>query len=362
MITYTSAMQNTIALNVWGRQNSGLTTDDKTHLDGAWTTGSLTAGLAFQALTRLNQIGQWFEQAGASSAPAAWEHWFISLTSLLLAKTHRPDRAALYAAEERQAADAALSSFSLTDATSATISGQTLTVPGLRYYVMNHCVRRRRRLFVPPADIDAHLQWVLNHLWNLAGWNFRKRLVTLTIASNGTVTSTLTNETLDSIATRELWYTDAPGFTLKWATAEEMARLKAEYGTDTGRPLWFRLERSGSSLTWHLAPLPDAQYTLRSEVYISGPATLTDATSLTNALAKFPTEFGPVIRDLVLGRVLEHHGAEDGAAVVSRAMDQVTAFLPAAEDHGRPAHTQEVRDRYGDARAQTGQNAVGGVL
>jgi hypothetical protein len=362
-ITYTSAIQNRIAMSVWGRQNSGLTADQKAHLDGTWTSGSLTSGMAFDALTRINQYGQWWEQAGASAAPAAWEGWFVSLTALKLAVSHRPDRIQGLRVELNDAIESALQTHSLTDATSTTITGQTLTVPGLRYFVMNHAIRRTPRLFVPPSDIDAHLLWVLNYLWNCAGWNFRKRQVTLTIATNSAVTTDLgVTETLDSLSSRQLYYDDTSGARIRWVSSDEMAQLRARYGTETGRPRFFRTERSGSTLSWKFAPLPDAQYTAKAECHIKGPGTLSDATSLTTELAKFPPEFGPVVRDLVLGRCLMFHSAADGRRIYEDALAQVETFLPAAEDFGRPAHTQTVRDAYQDIQALGGEFIMGGGL
>lgn len=206
--TYSANLQNRIALSIWGVQNSALTTDLKVHLDGTWTTGALATGMAFDAYTRITQIANWFEQVGATSAPQAWEHWLVAETCLLLAPLYRPERMQAYTLEREQAIDAALDSYTLRDPTgtfSSSNLSQTNTVNGIRFYVLNHCARRkesgtntglRRRIFPPIDEIDSHIQWTLNYVYNKQPWNFRKREVSLIITQIAYPTAaTWTNST-----------------------------------------------------------------------------------------------------------------------------------------------------------------------
>lgn len=219
-ITYTAAIQNRIAYKVWGVANSSLSPDQKALLDGTWTTGSLTTGVAYDAITRVNQYAQWFNLAGAADAPAAWEQWFVAEAALLAVQTVRPERVGLFERERDNAIDAALDAFSVLDANGSTLGLQTLDYKNIRFYVMNHCVRRKfayakdgekYRLFVPPSNVDAATTWVLNYIWNYAKWRFRKRQISIRIVpitfSAGTWTES--TKTLASIDTST--YTLAAG-------------------------------------------------------------------------------------------------------------------------------------------------------
>jgi hypothetical protein len=206
--TYSANLQNRIALSVWGVQNSGLDAEQKIHLDGTWTSGSLTTGRAYDAFVELGQIGQWFEQAAATpdtSFPQVWESLFVARVSMLLSETVRPERYATYAAEYERCLDQLLDQYSKVLATAEpATSSQTISLANIRYFVIDHCIRRRepvpaqglrRRLFPPVNSIDSHLQWVLNWIWNKATWNFRKRQVTMVVNHLALTDATWTEST-----------------------------------------------------------------------------------------------------------------------------------------------------------------------
>lgn len=449
--TYTTAIQTRIALAVWGVQNSGLDTDQKVQLDGTWTTGALTTGRAYDAWVEVAQLAQWFEQASSSpdtSLPQpAWESLFVARCCALLAESTRPEMVPAFQMEYERSLDQLVDTFSKTLASTVAISGttqsQSLTLRGVRAFVINHCVRRkgsntglRRRIFPPVEDIDAHLQWTLNHVWNAGSWNFRKRQVTVTFntlsltdatwtESTKTLTKTsgftdythvdgarflltdgtgaflgevaiasrtsanaivlessistagvnlstgdidgklcwvthrglATGESFDSLASRWLMYagesTGGGGGVSKlaWSDATQMAAAAAWMGTTTGKPATFRTERRGAGVTWHLSPFPDQNYTLHGAVLASGPgsfATATGDVDFAAVLAKFPTEFGPVIRDMTLARVLLAHNASDAEAFWARAVDQVGGMLPTYADPGTPSRMVVSEDMYGD--------------
>lgn len=206
--TYSTSLQNRIALLVWGVQNSGLDADQKVQLDGTWTTGSLTTGRAYDAFVELGQIGQWFEQAASTpdtSFPQVWESLFVARTAMLLVENVRPERYAVFAGEYERCLDQLLDQYSKVLATAEpAASSQTISLANIRYFVIDHCIRRRepgptqglrRRLFPPVNSIDSHLQWVLNFIWNKATWNFRKRQVTMVINQLDVTDATWTEST-----------------------------------------------------------------------------------------------------------------------------------------------------------------------
>jgi hypothetical protein len=449
---YSAVIQNRIALAVWGVQNTGLDADQKILLDGTWTTGTLTTGRAYDAWNEIAQLAQWFEQASSSpdtSLPQpAWTSLFIARTCSLLAESTRPEMVPAFQAEYERSLDHLVDTFSKTLASATDLSGtaqsQSLTLKGIRAFVVNHCIRRkgtntglRRRIFPPIEDIDAHLQWTMNHVWNAGSWNFRRRQVvvkinvseftdatftqsTLTLTSTGDFTSynatevagakaliesgtdaivgevvvnsgtdntlildsTISDtaadlstgdidgklcwvtmrglaagETFDSLSSRHLTYggdTEADGGghnRLYWADATILSELRAMGGSGTGRPQAFRTEKRGTSVVWHFAQFPDRNYLLHGAVLVSGPgsfATATGDVDFAAVLAKFPAEFGPVIRDMTLARVLLAHAASDAESFWARAVDQVGGMLPTYADPGTPSRMAVSDDRYAD--------------
>ena len=171
-------------MEVWNRIYSELTTAEKTLLDAAGSVPNSTpGGKAGDALTRVNQYAQWWAQAGASATPDAWEHWFVAEAAYLCAVTQQPQRFPEYNSLRKGAMQAAFESFSLDAATIATLQGQTISVQGIRFYVMDRLIRRPKPIFLSPSIIDAETQWCLNFAWNRTAWNMRRRQVRMMVWS-----------------------------------------------------------------------------------------------------------------------------------------------------------------------------------
>lgn len=365
---YTAALQARISLAVFNCAYARLDSTQKIQLDLTWSSGALAGGAAYDAYIAVSAIAQWFEQAAStpdlSFPEPTWDRLFIAKAAMILVKTVRPDRLADFSRDHEAALDEAIDTYSPTLINSATISGQPVTVDGIRKFVANHCIRRkesgvnqglRRRIFPPIADIDAHLQWTLVTLWNLTQWSFRARLIQITINANNSVTMTgLTGETFDAVASNRFYFDSSnAGAVLEWVDKDSAPALKAMNGTTTGMPRFFRTELNGATVTWHLFPIPDQAYTLYGTVYVATP-TLTALSDINTAITKFPAEFGPGIRDLVLARVLMAHNASDGQKMWKTAMDQIEVFFPAYTDSGAPARQTSVGDVYGDFADQMG--------
>lgn len=447
-LTYTAAIQNRIALLVWGQQNAGLSTDEKVMLDNTWTIGT-PGGAAGDALNRINRFGQWFEQVTSMTAPATFDDWWVAETAYILVKSVRArEKHDVFAQDRQRAEDDALMSYSSTDPNSTTITGQTMTVPGIRWYVVDHCIRRKPRFFPSPTSIDSQIGYMLNYVWNLTPFNFRKRqctvridravvtigtwvnasktltetaafnlfpasesltnapaifaaiggtnvivtpyqiatrvsdnAVTLAVSLSGTaadltaadiagiayavrVFGLAVNETMDSTNVRQFTYSDDTDQKLTWCSADDFAALRARYGSTTGRPIAFRIEVRGSTLLWHLLPLPDQAYSLFGEVIAAGPAAITVDTELTTQMSRFPPEFGPVIRDGVLARVLKAHNLPDGETKWAEVKIQADNLLAVYEDTGRSDDEQAIRDVYHDLSCQYGnsESMLGGRM
>ena len=166
------------------------------------------------------------------------------------------------------------------------------------------------------------------------------------------------SESFDAVMSRKLFYQgDQVGGELKWADATRMAEWKSVSDSDTGTPRVFRFERISISdalvTTWHLSPFPDQAYVLRCAVLLSGPGTLTTAASLVTAISRFPAEFGTVIRDVTLAKVLQLHSASDGDSMMRHAQDQTDFLLPIYADQGFASRMTEVEDVNRDYESMT---------
>ena len=163
----------------------------------------------------------------------------------------------------------------------------------------------------------------------------------------------LASESFHSVATREWRYADSGGdlAKLQWVDDTDMAawRARIQNGADTGRPRYFTFETNGTTKAWRFSCIPDATYYAKGAVYVTGP-TLTTLSATTTAMARFPAEFHPTIKNRVLGKVLTLMGDPLGDKLVRDTDNQIEELLPRYCDVGRQDDTQEVRDVNGDFR------------
>lgn len=145
-----------------------------------------------------------------------------------------------------------------------------------------------------------------------------------------------TGETFAGVASRWLTYDgnqtgwpSSPYDRMRYVDVTRMAELKAQYGSNTGRPAFFHIEDHGAAggvvqYKWQLVPITDQSYTARGAVYIQPPDLPTSATA--GALTQLPTQFLALIPDLVLGKVLKDHNAVGWEESWKTAMDEVEAL------------------------------------
>lgn len=300
------------------------------------------AGL--MALEVLKGFGAYFPDALVDNpAPGTWVTWLWA-EAILFANVNAPgDRADDVRRARDEAREAALQTYSFD--TSVNNTAGSLTLLEIRKFV---AVNLARRGVLPPIQmVDMAARWALNHIWNRKNWIFRRRPVTLTIATDETVTVS-DSVSMDAANTRVLWYSDSagPGLCISAVDADKMAALKATY-TDTGRPEYFRVHQEDQAWVWEFNPTPDQSYTVRTEALIVGPPAITDETS-TTPFAQYPAEFAPIILDLVLARVMQRMGQRDGNQMFDDAMEQVDMLAPRYESFGRPTSGGSVRDVYQD--------------
>lgn len=169
------------------------------------------------------------------------------------------------------------------------------------------------------------------------------------------------SESFDSVGSREFYYDGINvGSVLAWADKTDGPRLRALYGSDAGQPTHCRTQPVGAGMVWHLYPIPDDTYTLAGTVYVSGMGALTTSATLDAALLRFPAEFPPVIRDLVLANVLQGFGASDWERQMRSALAARDALLPAFTDPGPQARVTTMHDVYNDHANLMGGDAFFG--
>lgn len=349
-LTFSDAIRDQVCRNLVGVAYANVTDTD--YKDTIVYCGA-------DALVTIQKYAQYAEQAGATAAPDEWANWLLWRTTLLAGMSIQPDRVALYQRQHDDAMFAAIGSFARTDLNGSDLGTESLaiTVKGIRRYVVATALGRTRSqkgrepLLVEPSLVDSEIQWALGLYWNQRGYKFRQRKVTLTIDTDNSVTvNGLSDEEMDAINTRLLYYSES-GAVIRWMGADEMARRRA-YDTEhseTGRPFGFRVENKSGTWTWTFTPTPDKEYTVYTEALVAGPGTPGDTTEA-DVFQRFNPEDGPILRDLVLGKILKTHGAEGGAGLLSDAMDQLHALGTINDDIGKPDDEQAVRDVYHDAR------------
>lgn len=368
-LTYSAAIQNRIAVLVFGIEYSALASADKLLLDNNWTTGAV-GGVVGDVLQTLGEYAQFVTLDGTRNPPDQWESWWVALSAKRVGANARPDRMTFLKEVEEDAAATAIDLYlrnSTTYNPASVTEAQDLTVQSIRNYVWLQCVRRKPRIFPSAESIDTAIFDVINHIWNHADWVFRRRRVTLTVPTSGTpagnpVTDTLSGgETIGNFNTRMLWYTDGGG-AVQWVSADGAAMMKASFLLTKGRPQFVRAQQSSGTWSFEWFPEPDASYTLYAEVNVAGPGFPSSATD-TTVFAKFPTPFRTIIKEAVLAKVLINLDARDGVQMWQRTQDAIDRLLPKYADIGELGADVSVRDVYGDAQALTGfQNRLGGGL
>lgn len=317
-LQWTSAIRELVCREVFGRAYADLRPEESAHLDASNTPAVPTGtpgGVAGLAMTYVGQFAQWFAEAGstASGVPDAWSTVYVAEVAMRMAgafRTARPDGLAKYrhcAMMAQRAWDAAIDTYSIADATSATLHDMTVTPRVVRLHAMRHLARRRPRVLIPIPTIDMTMKAVWTELWNSVGWEFRRRQVGITIpALSGGSSPTITlptGEVFDSLLAPRLWYADDASV-IDWVDGDRMAMFKAEHSGRTGRPVYFSLEhRGGSVVHWHFAPEPDRDYQVLAEVYTRTPNDPADADAVT-LFDRLEPAMVPLLPRLVLSRLL----------------------------------------------------------
>lgn len=367
ILAWTAALQEQVAETLLGTPYASLKANQKSIIDGTSTPPTLVAGAAYHALQIVNNWASWLTMAGVAATPDTFEPWLVDETCLRACRVLMPDRYSMFERScQRTKADALRTltgaSFDPTAAPSADAFSGTLQ--NVRKYVANYLVRLDPPLFIPIDAIDQAFHSATNKIWKSRNWLFKRRKIVLSVSASSVVTSDLAGgETIDGIASKVFYYTDdsSSQTQLCWAGVDDFLQLSTRWGTSTGRPQVFRIQKAGDTRTWRFAPLPDAAYTLNGEVYADGPGTPSSATDAT-IMAKFPAAFWPMIRMATLAEVLESAGHRHANELIAKVEFDINKQLTEWDDPGAPDNDQSVRDATQDVSELTGSGYLGGGL
>lgn len=203
-LAWSNTAQDRVAYLLFNAAYSTLTASQKAVIDGTWTTGSLTSGVAFSAFTIIQQLAQWFELAGSTITSDAAMSWLVDEVCYRASISLRNERMDEYREVARASRDAYLSSVTPTEITTGyDTDPYTLTLKNIRLYVLANMVIRKPPVMMHPREIDSNTFWVLNWLWNKTNWTFRRRSITAritpcTITGGNWTNSTLTVSAVDT--------------------------------------------------------------------------------------------------------------------------------------------------------------------
>ena len=198
-LTLTAAVKNKVARLLYSTTYSALSSDYR---------ASLIDDEGDSALTTLKTYGSWFSMSNAT-APDEWEPWLVSEICMRIAANAHPERVKVFTARRDKDMQDGMLAYARNAPTydpSSVTEAFVAHTQNNRYYVWNHCIRRRPPLYPQPESIDAALNEVLTMVTNKARWPSRRRpaqmVITRTAFTSGTYThSTKTISGLTSVST-----------------------------------------------------------------------------------------------------------------------------------------------------------------
>ena len=344
-LAHSTDIQNQIALLLTRGVYSNITTAQKNAIDGG-STPPATGGAVARAFNILGQYANMYSVDDVSTIPDTWDAWLVNEAALQAAPAFPSAETDVIRRNKLAAMRDAIISYARTehDDTGDGSIG-TFTRPSIRGETVVNALRAHRgALYLEPEMIDSVLEDVVSEIWNEADWSFKNKFVTLTIATDGTVTAS-DSVSVDRIVGDRIYYDSTFGGECLAVDYETMLNYKTA-STSSGKPNYFHLIRSGNALSWLFERTIDQEYTAKAMVTAQTPS-LSDASTMDAGLAMFPTDFRPIVRDRVLATCLLRAGRSGVANPLLEKTDMKIAGLLARYDRtndGREA--SEVHDSY----------------
>ena len=354
--TYGSSHQDEIALLLAKKEYSELSTAQKKMIDNG-SSGS-PGGAVGRAIDLVERYAALMNVGAPDEIPDEWGRWVILEAASDAAQAFSSAEDEDLTQKARNAQIRAFQSFTITDADDD-VSGATpsLTVAGIRQYVMARCVSGTEVVIPQISVIDTCLQTILSDLWNMADWPFRAKEVEITLATNGTVTLD-PSVTVDKVISSELYYTGGEQGKCVLADRDLIQQDLSDDELDTGKPEYFRTTRAGNTVSWLFNRTADQEYTMLGTVTVQLGAT-SDTTTMNTALGLLPAEFLTIVRDQVFGMVMQDMGSRRSGVIVERARQRLDnlaySFATTENEDGQRDHTpMRRRTLGGPSRADIG--------
>jgi len=308
--------------------------------------------LVFELGKRIADISE------SSNLPSEFQHLFIEESVYRIIVQFRGESEA---ATRRSVADAAwnstISSYSGSYDVDTILAIDNTTFKSIDKYVTSISARLPDRILIPSREIDQTVWQCFSQIWNMRSWNFRKRLTTFQINSDGSLTNN-ENYVFDQFAGRFLTYRDSTSYLLRWVNRETMLLLQSEnWDSETGsqgtdRPLWFTIQDEGGSAGKKiiLIPMPDKDYTVFGNILLATPTLPVSASPRTDSSSFdfLPREFHPALWNLSLGKLLTKYDKRVGARYLLMANDTLNSFGTDYDDSGFPTSEIKPVDVYQD--------------
>jgi hypothetical protein len=343
-ITYDADHRDQIALLLGRGAYSDLKSSQQDAIDDS--TLSPPGGAVARALNTLGQYANMYEADDTTTIPDTWLTWFIAETVMQAAPAFPSSDATelrrnLVTAKRDALVAHARQAFDNTD------NGDigAFTIASIRADTMVNALRQQRgSLFLEPSMIDAAIEEVVSEVWNDADWSFKRKQVTLTIATSGAVSSS-DSVLVDKIIGDRLYYDSAFGGTCQSVDYETILDYKSS-DTSAGKPQYFHLLRDGDDLEWVFDRTPDQEYTAKALVTAQTPA-MTSYATMNAGLALFPSDFRAVVKNRVLATCLMRAGRY---GVANPLFDETTtkmiSLLARYDDPGGQMEQSEVHGVY----------------
>lgn len=345
---YSSTIQDDIALLLARKSYSALGTDQSKIIDGGAATSPPTKGAAGRAWTALSSLARLLNLAAPDEIPDAWSRWFILEAAADAANAFSRAEDEDLAQAARVAKIEAYQTFSLLDASDeVSPSDMGLSVASVRRYVMSSAASGDAPATPNVSTVDTSLESVLSKLWNMAEWSFRRKEVTLTLATDGTVTAS-PSVTIDKVISSQLFYTGGERGVCQLADRETMQDWLSNDDIAAGKPEFFMTTKAGSAVTLVFNRTADQEYQMLATVSPRLGA-ISDTDSMNTALGLVTSEFVPMIRDWVLGSVLVRMGDRRGRGILQGATEEVESMAYTAD----ATEAEEKTDSHRVSRRRT---------
>ena len=307
-ISYSSDLQDEIALRVSGRSYNDLTDDQKKIIDGDSSNPVPTAGAAGRAYEELSKWAVYRTMDSTVGIPDEWKSWFVMQAAGDAGGRFTSADINEIRQERSRARRDALSAYIRSNPEDTTDSAHLgLTTVEMRRYCLASALRQSRPLLPEPFLIDQAIQEAIARTWDHTDWNFRRQTVTLTIATDGSVTVS-GSLILDRLTSDAIFYTSAGdrGAKAVHVDIEEMLQMTA-YDNSDGRPDYFHVRPSDAGLQWTFERTPNEEYTAKAEG-VTKVGALTTPAEMDTALGEFPVDFHQYLKKRALANLYEIAG------------------------------------------------------